>query len=413
MLMPCTIGRRGGRQDAMTVGFSRNLLRPGSGERSRQVTFVELFFDLVFVFAVTQVSHILIDHANLASLLYTVMLTVIVWWVWVDTAWVTNWLDPERGWVRGMLIVIMLLGLLMSSAIPHSFSDQALLFALSLAAIQIGRSTFTALAFARRRADSALNFVRISIWHTVTGALWIFGAVAGGQAQVWIWLVALLLASAAPRSYFWVPGLGRSSPDTWDVSGEHMAERVSLFIIIALGESIIVSGATFSTVPFEWPTVLAFLAVFANTALMWLLYFNHSQEHGSDYIAEAAQPGLIARLAYTYVPVVLVIGIVFSAVADHVVLLHPLEENTAWGAGLICGASAIYLLGNALFKRAIGDAWHISNLVGIVVLAGLFASYPVVAPAAMNWLSNAVLLAAVIVDEQRFRRRQTLEVSGA
>ena len=105
------------------IGFRRNLLRPDSGDVSSRVTFTELFFDLVFVFAVTQVSHILIEHEGPLGILYTVMLGAAVWWVWVDTAWVTNWLNPETGLVRAMLIGLMLLGLLMSSRSSRSMSS--------------------------------------------------------------------------------------------------------------------------------------------------------------------------------------------------------------------------------------------------------------------------------------------------
>lgn len=386
----------------MPIGFRRNLLRPDSGDVSSRVTFTELFFDLVFVFAVTQVSHILIEHEGPLGILYTVMLGAAVWWVWVDTAWVTNWLNPETGSVRAMLIGLMLLGLLMSSAIPEAFDEKAVLFAVSFVVLQIGRSGFTALAFARHRPDHAVNFVRISVWLAASGTLWVVGALLPGW-QLWIWLVALLMDYTGPRARFWLPGIGRSPLGTWDITGEHMAERVSLFIIIALGESIIVSGSTFSALGISWVSIGAFLAAFAGAVLMWLLYFSHTQRDGSDYISAASERGLVAQVAYTYVPVPMVLGIIVTAVADHAVLLEP-DATSAWAAGLLCAGTAVYLLGNALFRRATGGPWLSSHLVGVAALIGLYFLNPMLTSLTISWLANAVLLAAVIADEVSLRR---------
>ena len=394
----------------MPIGFRRNLLRPDSGDVSSRVTFTELFFDLVFVFAVTQVSHILIEHEGPLGILYTVMLGAAVWWAWVDTAWVTNWLNPETGLVRAMLIGLMLLGLLMSSAIPEAFDEKAVLFAVSFVVLQIGRSGFTVLAFARHRPDHAVNFVRISVWLAASGILWVVGALLPDW-QLWIWLVALLVDYAGPRARFWLPGIGRSPLGTWDITGEHMAERVSLFIIIALGESIIVSGSTFSALGIGWVSIGAFLAAFAGAVLMWLLYFSHTQRDGSDYISAASERGLVAQVAYTYVPVPMVLGIIVTAVADHAVLLEP-DARSVWAAGLLCAGTAVYLLGNALFRRATGGPWLSSHLVGVAALVGLYFLNPVLTSLTISWLANAVLLAAVIADEVSLRRGQRAEASA-
>src|SRR6478736_6721734 len=119
------LGTGGGRW-----GMRADVLRHGDGRDSSRVGYVELFFDLVFVFAVTQLSHSLIAHPDLTTLLHTVVLGWAVWWLWIDTTWVTNWLDPDKVPVRAMLLVLMLLGLLMSSAIPEAFESKALLFAI-------------------------------------------------------------------------------------------------------------------------------------------------------------------------------------------------------------------------------------------------------------------------------------------
>lgn len=393
----------------MKIGIRSDVLRPATGSDAHRVTFVELFFDLVFVFAVTQVSHILLHKQDAAELGHTAMLMIVVWVVWINTTWATNWLNPERGQVRALLIVLMLLGILMSSAIPEAFSDKAVLFAFSLVAFQLVRSSFTVLAFARHRPDHAVNFVRIGLWEVVSGALWIGGAFAPEEVRIWIWLVALVLDCIGPRARFWLPWLGSSPVGTWDVSGEHMAERVSLFFIIVLGESIIVTGTTFAESPLEWPYVLAFLAAFAGTVLMWLLYFAHGQQRGSDYISHASERGMIAQVAYTYVPILMVFGIVLSAVADGLILDNPLEEATPWTAWLTCGSSALFLLGNALFRRAIGGRVLGANMLGVLVLVVLGFVHPLFSVLALVWLVNGVLLVVLIGEEVVWRRSEVAQ----
>jgi low temperature requirement protein LtrA len=386
------------------VGFARDLIRPDLGHESHRVTYVELFFDLVFVFAVTQISHILLHHQSGVDLVHTIMLTAAVWWVWVFTTWAANWLNPDTGWVRGMFIVLMLLGMLMSSAIPDAFGGKALLFAGSMVLMQLGRSVFTMLAFARTSPEHAVNFVRITLWHILPGVFWIAGALAPEDARLWWWLAALLVDYLGPRIRFWIPGLGGSPLSTWNVSGQHMAERVSLFLIIVLGESIIVTGTSFSEHPLDPEHGLAFLAAFTGTVLLWLLYFNHGERGGSDYISRASERGMIAQTAYTYIPVLMVFGVVLAAVADGLVLEHPSDPAGIWVAGLACGSSAAYLLGNLLFRRAVGGRWLYGHLAGIALMAVLFGFAPLLSALALSWLVNLVLAVVVAADELASRR---------
>jgi low temperature requirement protein LtrA len=183
-----------------------------------------------------------------------------------------------------------------------------------------------------------------------------------------------------------------------------MAERVSLFFIIVFGETVIVTGTAFSQRPLTWLNGVALLAVFVGIVLMWLLYFNHNQRRGSEYFAKALERGLIAQVAYSYVPAVLVIGIVSTAVADELVLTRPLGPTGVWTAGLLCAGSAIYLLGNALFKRSTGGRWLPGHLVAMVAMVATFALHPLVNPLTLSWIVTAVLLIVVGSDEVAARR---------
>lgn len=396
----------------------RTLLRPRDGRESHRVTFIELFFDLVFVFAITQLSHSLIEHPDLPTLLQTLLLTVAMWWMWINTVWVTNWLHPEHPAARVLIVLMMFVALVLGTAIPEAFGEKAVLFASCYVLIELGRSIFTAAALRPGQPENSLGFVRISVWIAAAGVLWIAGALLP-QARVWLWLTAVALYSAGPQSRYWLPGLGATPARVWRVSGEHIAERAALFLIIALGESIIVTGSAFDEVPLDAITFAAFGSAFASTVLMWLLYFNHRERRGSEFITNAPENGLIARQSYTYIHLLLVIGILLTAVADELVLLHPLGEHsdghsagsTPWVAGLITAASAVYLVGNAVFTRSVGGPVLMSHYLGVAVLVGLFALHPILSPLALNWASNLVLLAVVVADEVRWRRLPRAEVA--
>ena len=152
---------------------------PGVEQRT---TTLELFYDLVFVFAITQVSHLLLAHLNWEGAGQAALVLLVVWWSWNYTTWVTNELDPESVAVRLLLIGLMLASLLMAIAIPEAFGDHGLMFAASYVAIQVGRHSFLTFAaaapgtIARRRAG------RILIWFVVAGVLWIAGGIADGPA---------------------------------------------------------------------------------------------------------------------------------------------------------------------------------------------------------------------------------------
>ncbi|MET0974818.1 MAG: low temperature requirement protein A [Leifsonia sp.] len=392
----------------MPQSFTRNLLRPTTGEESHRVTFVELFFDLVFVFAITQLSHSLIAEPTLLRFAEVLILTGAVWWVWVDTTWIANWLNPERGAVRGMLIVLMLFGLLMSSALPEAFAEKGWLFAIAFVCMQLTRTSFAFFSFVEQgKRDNALNVVRIFSWYVVSGAVWIWGGFAAEEQRIWIWVVALAIECAGPAARFWLPGIGRSPVETWQVSGEHMAERVGLFFIIALGESIIVTGSVFSEQAISWEGFASLLAAFAGTVLLWLLYFAHGERSGSAYIAGARSTGTVARNTYTYIPILMVVGIVLTAVGDDLVLAHPFGDHGTTDvatAATITGGAALYLFGTTLFKRSVGGPWLVTHLSGIAALVLLFTVAGLMTPLLLTWSANVVLFVVVVIDEWRYRR---------
>ncbi|RJU03334.1 low temperature requirement protein A [Arthrobacter frigidicola] len=381
-----------------------SLIRSRSNAESHRVSFVELFFDLVFVFAITQIAHGLIDHPDGGTFARTLVLTMAMWWVWVYTTWSMNWLSPERSLIRVVLIAAMLIVLLMSSAIPEAFDEgQGLIFALGYVGLQLGRAVLMAAVVRSHDASLSLSYIRTSIWFAMSAVLWILGGLAPSEERLYLWAVAITIDLLAPLFRYWLPVLGSTAKSVWVVSGEYMAERTGLFIIVVLGETIIVTGAAFGELVGTPTQVSAFLSAFASTVLMWLLYFAHDESRGRRFINASQNAAMVARSAYTWAPVVLVLGLVLTAVADELVLFHPgdnigTEDQYLPTNLLIWVASSVYLLGNLLFKRAIGRPWLASHIAGILALTALFAASNALSPLAMNWASNAVLLAVIVWD---------------
>ena len=263
-------------------------LRRGK-DSHHKVTAVELFFDLMFVFAITQLSHALLADVSIANTLQLTIVLCAVWWVWIYTSWVTNWLNPEFVAVRIMLFGLMLAGLVMSAAIPKAFSDRGMIFAAAFVLMQVGRTFFAYRVISQHDAAQGLNLLRILCWFCVSGLFWIAGGFLDGQLRLALWTVALLIEYAGPLAGFYTPGLGRSFTSDWRVSGEHMAERCGLFIIIALGESILVTGATFAGLAWKPTTIMAFSVAFAGSVAMWWIYFNVGAEEASHHFSQAGR----------------------------------------------------------------------------------------------------------------------------
>lgn len=368
-----------------------SLLRARDGHHAR-VGFVELFFDLVFVFAITQISHALLAHPTWLGALQAAIMLGAVWWAWIDTGWITNWLDPERPLVRLMLFGLMGAGLVLSTSLPQAFGERGLAFAAAFVGLQVGRGLFTLWA-ARRDDTLRLNFQRICIWAAVGGAIWIAGGLAQGQTRLLLWLAALGLEFAGPMSAFWCPGLGRARTRDWNVEGAHLAERVGLFVIICLGESIIITGATFADLAWSSPVVLAFLSAFLGTVAMWWLFFSEKHDRASEVFAHAADPGAVARRAYTYAPIPVVAGIVVTAVGDELALTHPAGEVGAAATLILLGGPALFLAGTAVAVFAIWRRWPRPRLVGLAAFGALAFAAPALTPLCLSGAATTVLLA--------------------
>jgi low temperature requirement protein LtrA len=371
-----------------------SLLRDRSG--AQRVTNIELFFDLVYVFAVTQLSHYLLDHPTVTGALQAGLLLVMVWLVWSYTTWVTNWLDPDRMAVRLLLVVLMLISLAMAVSLPRAFEDLGLWVGGGYAIQQIGRSVFMVIAL--RGHPLQVNFERILAWCVVSGSLAVAGGLVHGSARYVLWLLAVSVDVAGAAAGFYTPGLGRSSTSDWTIEGGHFAERCQAFILIALGESIVIIGATLTEKPVTAGNVAAFVVAFAGSVALWWLYFDQSAEAAATEIARSADPGRLGRSAYTWIHPVMVAGIIVSAAADQKVLNEPdvtARTATAW---MILGGPALFLAGHAAFKLVVWRVVSWPRVAGIAVLALLALAAKAIPELGLAACAAGVVIAVAATD---------------
>lgn len=384
--------------------MSRFQRRRVQGEEQRATT-LELFYDLVFVFAITQVSHLLLDHLDWAGVAQSLVVLLVVWWSWNYTTWATNELDPDSPVVRVAIIAVMLASLVMAVAIPEAFGDRALLFAGGYVAIQVGRTAFLAFAAGAAGSVERERAGRILIWFAASGVLWLLGAVLGGSAQVVLWLAALALDYGAPLVTFWVPGLRKVDPSAWELETGHFAERFQLFVIIALGESIVLTGATTSDLNLDAARLAALGLAFLGSAALWWLYFNYAAAVAQRRLELAANRTLTARDAYTYLHVVIVLGVIVAAVGDELVIAHPTDVLPGEEVAAVVAGPAIYLFALSLFRLRMAGSLSPSRLIGALaclVLGALGA----LAPALVLMAALVGVLTAVIAYEHMLAVRR-------
>ena len=376
----------------------RRLQRRQVAAEEQRATSLELFYDLVFVFAITQVSHLLLEHLTWAGAGQALLVLLVVWWSWNYTTWVTNELDPESLSVRLLMIALMLATLLMAIAIPQAFGEHALLFVGSYVAIQVGRHTFLTFAAADPGTIERERAGRILTWFVAAGVLWIAGALVDGPARVAFWLAALALDYGGPLVTFRVPGLPRVAPEAWSVGTEHFAERFGLFVILALGESIVITGATTSALDLDTARFVAFGMAFLLTAALWWLYFTSVARIAQRHLELSENRTLLARDAYTYLHLIIVAGVIVSAVGDELVIAHPLEVLPGDQVAAVVAGPAIYLLAHALFRLRMAGSVSWKRLGGalVCVLVGFVGVY---VPALVVAALLIAVLVAVIVSE--------------
>jgi low temperature requirement protein LtrA len=384
----------------------KGVLREGEGRRGQPVTYAELFFDLVYVVGVTQLTDRLAGDLSGRGALEGLLFLLTLWWAWVSTAWFTNWFDPDSPQVRVVLVLVMLASLVMTAALPEALGDRGLWFAGAYVAIQVGRTAYAVVAMRDRsvaggpvdgpddeRTVLRRNQERALVWALASAVPWLVGGLVHGPARPALWVLALAMDYTAPAVGFRVPRWGRSATTDWAIEGKHLAERCQLFLIVAFGESILATGATFADEEPTGSTVASLAVAFGGNVALWWIYFDRHADRASATIARHHDPGRLGRTAYTYLHVPMVAGVIVTAVGDELALGDPTGATAMATAATVLGGPALFIAGHAVFTTVLHGGAPVARLTGVAALVALAPVAGTVSPLTLSLLATLVVTA--------------------
>lgn len=378
-------------------------------QEPRPIAYIELFFDLAFIFALTELTRSLVQDLTMGGALRTLLLLAAVWWVWSVTAWSTDWFDPNQPFVRALLTWVMFGGLLLAAAVPKAFRQYAMIFAATYLAIHLGRGAM--LMYALRGHPAARRSWRVAVWFAITGVAWVAGALVPA-AQVPLWSVAILVDATIPLAGYPVPKLGRSTQQELQVSAAHLTERYAQLVIVAVGELILVSGLSLRDAGFHLASTVAFVLAFVNALLFTNIYYLPAGKG----IASAEEPSrILARraLLFAYLHFILLAAIVAAAAGHELVIAHSDQPGPHSDRVVLVAATALFLAWRtalvALIRRRL--SWWLP--LGMAAVAAALPAMVRLPPAAVSAVVDAVLLLVALAELARSRRDQRAPITAS
>jgi low temperature requirement protein LtrA len=365
--------------------------------RPQGVTFVELFFDLVFVFAVTQITARTASDLTVEGVLQSILVGWLIWWAWTQFTWTLNPADTTHNWVRVLTLAATAAAFVMAASVPRAFTSEAIWFALPYLVVRLlGLGLQVRVEMEREGADHAAVY-RWAGASLVGLALVLVGALVDPGLRSVVWLGAIGADFAAATI------AGRAA--TWDLNPAHLAERHGLFVIIALGESLIVAGAAIASEALAPGLVTAAGASIVVACLLWWTYFGWLSEALAHRFA-AADPrrlGPLARDAFSFAHFPLIGGIVGFAVAVEETVVHPDDPMTGPVVAALGVGVALFVASSSLSLRILGGPLLVARLAALAVMASalvVVAAIPM-PPVVPLGVVAAALLAIVMVEAAR------------
>jgi low temperature requirement protein LtrA len=381
------------------------LEEPTEAEEERKTSYLELFFDLVFVFAFTQVTALILEDTSVQGFLRSALVLAMVWWAWSAYAWMTNAIDIENVVTRLLVFAAMAAGFFMALAVPDAFQDEAAWFAVAYFVVRVLNSALY--AWGVRGVPGQLAAVlRLSPWFVLAAVVALVGGFVDADYRAWVWLASLAID---------VVGTLTVAREDWRVSASHFAERFALIVIIALGESIVAIGIATSGLERDATYAFSVTVAFAGVAALWWAYFDFVVVAAARSLrrASGAARGPLARDVFTFFHYPVVLGIILYAVAAKKTLekpLDPLSEAGRWALGL---GIAIFLSGFVLMRFRVlrRIAWErvAAALVAVVLAVALDRADAIVTLGVVI----GVLVLSIVVETARLHDFRALLRSGA
>jgi low temperature requirement protein LtrA len=373
---------------------TRSLHAPGE----QPVTFVELFFDLVFVFAVTQVTASTAHDLTWAGVGRTLLLFWLIWWAWTQFTWTLNPADTLHRTVRAITLLATAAAFVMAASVPRAFADDPLWFAVPYVVVRVLGLLLQVGVDRERDAGNGPSVLGWVAGSSVGLVLVLIGALVDTPARYWIWFAVIVADVGAATA----AGRGK----TWDLSPGHVSERHGLFVIIALGESLILAGSAVAGNERTASLVLAALASLAVVAMLWWSYFDwlkDALEHGLA-TAPASEIGRVTRDAFSLTHYPLVIGIILIAAAVEEIMVHP-DDPAPRRVLMALAGGLVLFLGSTVLAYWRTHRQLLARRLMITIATGLLV---VVLPETSPWVALALaaagVLALVIAEGDRSRR---------
>ncbi|WP_158629582.1 low temperature requirement protein A [Micromonospora arida] len=338
-------------------------------ENLGKASFLELFFDLAFIFALTRLSRALLDDPSLNGGFQALLMLAALWWVWFVTAWSADWFDPRAPLVVALLLWVMFGGLLMAAAVPTVFDGHAMVFAVAYVAIHLGRAAI--LIPGLRGHPLQLRSLRVAIWFAISGVLWVVGAAVAPAREV-LWALALVMEYVLAWLRWPFPWLGRSTWPELRVNGTHLSERYQQIFIIALGELILIAGITYSGSGLDRDSTVAFALAFVTAVALARLYLVPAGGRLGGRIEAEGPPGSRLTLLAGYLHLVMIAGVLGTSVAMEMTIDDPGEDNTGQLAVGVIGPS-LFLTARILLAAMVDGSRPWARLVGVpaIIVGGL------------------------------------------
>jgi low temperature requirement protein LtrA len=365
-------------------------------EEERKTSYLELFFDLVFVFAITQVTSLILEDSSAAGFARSALVLGLVWWAWSAYAWMTNAIDIQSLVTRLIVLAAMTAAFFMALAVPDAYQDEGVWFAVAYFTVRILNSAL----FSWGVRDDPVQLratLRLAPWFLLAALVALAGGFADGDTRTYVWLASLSID---------VVGTLTVATANWRVSPSHFAERFALIVIIALGESIVAIGVGTANLERDWAFAASVAIAFAGVAALWWAYFDFTATAAERSLRRASPEarGPLARDVFTFFHYPIVFGIILYAVAAKKTLAdpsEPLSEAGRWalGLGIACFLSGFVLARYRVIRRV---AWERIAAAAAALVAALTLD----GTDALVTLAIVIVILAVAVGVETARLRE-------
>ncbi|MCC6313249.1 MAG: low temperature requirement protein A [Thermomicrobiales bacterium] len=370
--------------------------RPNALDQTYDAAPLELFFDLVYVFAVAQLAHHLLNHLAWRGGAETLVMLLAVFAVWNYTSWAVSMFPAHRAGTRLMILIVMLLGLFMNASVTRAFTTSGWVFVGPFLMIQLGRTFWTFV-----NSTGAIfreQYVRTLLWLTAIAPLWVAGAVADPDARLVWWTLAAGLDLAGTWLAHPIPGRQLYSEHVW-FEGGHMVERCRLFLMIALGETILATGRSIAAAPLEPMTVVTGTATPIGVAALWALGFGSADRLILQNVGETSDPVPASRHAGNGL-IVAVAGLIAVAVANNLAITHPRGHAPAALEPLLFGGSILFLIAQGWYLWAVLHITPRLRMFGCAALAVVGISARLTPPFVALLLASTALAVLAGLERQ-------------